>query len=320
MTRKKQRFVPFWGNKEESWTAKSIFDPFLGATFLGPSVLQNWGKGNFLQKCGQSPSQTPYIYKPHTSLGGPCFWLENVKKQREMRKTKAETGKDEKEKETLKHEYPEPFRWGCFMAIFDYKTGDCLRCLTQTCPPTEVHSHNKRQKNTYTACCLRLKPFHPQGFQLSALIFILSAGFITFISKNRTFLRATHLIPQFRGYRGLQREIVRATLEKIANFQGLYSVLIITFLLTLSLPYGKPFLVGIRAKEEGEAEKREEAESKGQYDEEVEEDTSIIIVVFWVGTKAIAHGLYTFLHKAFFLASIVVQFLLSSGFSSPISP
>ena len=38
----------------------------------------------------------------------------------------------------MKHEKPPPFRWGCFMAIFDYKTGDFLRFLTQTCPPTEV--------------------------------------------------------------------------------------------------------------------------------------------------------------------------------------
>ena len=28
------------------------------------------------------------------------------------------------------------------MAIFDYKTGDLLRFLTQTCPPTEVAAAN----------------------------------------------------------------------------------------------------------------------------------------------------------------------------------
>ena len=32
--------------------------------------------------------------------------LENVKKKRERRKTKAEKGKDKKEEETLKHENP----------------------------------------------------------------------------------------------------------------------------------------------------------------------------------------------------------------------
>ena len=53
------------------------------------------------------------------------------------RKTKAEKGKDKKEEETLKHEKNPPFRWGCFMAIFDYKTENFLRFLTQTCSPTE---------------------------------------------------------------------------------------------------------------------------------------------------------------------------------------
>ena len=48
---------------------------------------------------------------------------ENYKAQR-GRKTRAEKGKDKKEEETLKHETRPPFRWGCFMAIFDYKTGD----------------------------------------------------------------------------------------------------------------------------------------------------------------------------------------------------
>ena len=75
---------------------------------------------------------------PNTSLGGPFLGLKKVKKQRERRKTKTEKGKDKEEEETLKHEKPPPFRWGCFMATFDYKTGDFLRFLTQICPPTEV--------------------------------------------------------------------------------------------------------------------------------------------------------------------------------------
>ena len=28
--------------------------------------------------------------------------------------------------------------WGCFLAIFDYKTGDFLRFLTKICPPTDI--------------------------------------------------------------------------------------------------------------------------------------------------------------------------------------
>ena len=44
------------------------------------------------------------------------FRLENVKKQRERRKTKAEKGKDKKGEETSKHE--------------NYISGDILRFLT----------------------------------------------------------------------------------------------------------------------------------------------------------------------------------------------
>ena len=54
----------------------------------------------------------------------------------------AEKGKDRKEEETLKHEKPPPFRWGCFMAIFDYKTGDFWRFLTKICPPSGVRATN----------------------------------------------------------------------------------------------------------------------------------------------------------------------------------
>ena len=91
---------------------------------------------------------------------------------------------------------------------------------------------------------LRLKPFHLRRFQSIALSFLPQDS--CFLSqKTETFLRATPLIPQFRRYPGFQREIVRATLGKL-HFQGFYSVLIISL-----LP------AGIRAKEEGEAEKRE---------------------------------------------------------------
>ena len=63
---------------------------------------------------------------------------------------------------------------------------------------------------------LRLKPFHPWGFQLLVFVFILCARLMVLSLKTETFLRATSLIPQFRRYPGLQREIVRATLEKFA--------------------------------------------------------------------------------------------------------
>ena len=52
----------------------------------------------------------------------------------------AEKGKDKKEEETLKHEKPPPFWWGCFVAIFDYKTGDSLRFSTNICPPSGVRA------------------------------------------------------------------------------------------------------------------------------------------------------------------------------------
>ena len=66
------------------------------------------------------------------------FRLENVKNQRERRKT-AEKGKDEKEQETLKHEKPPPFLGGGLSWPFlTIKLGDFLRFLPQACPPTEV--------------------------------------------------------------------------------------------------------------------------------------------------------------------------------------
>ena len=65
---------------------------------------------------------------PH--WGWAIFRLEYVEEQRERRKTKAEEGKDKEEEGALKHEKPPPFRWGCFMTIFGYKTPFFLRFLT----------------------------------------------------------------------------------------------------------------------------------------------------------------------------------------------
>ena len=79
-----------------------------------------------------------YIYMPNTSLGGAIFRLKKPRSRGREGKTKAEKGKDKEEEETLKHENPHLLGGGCFMAIFDYKTGDFLRFLTQICPPTEV--------------------------------------------------------------------------------------------------------------------------------------------------------------------------------------
>ena len=68
------------------------------------------------------------------------FRFENVKKQRERRKTKAEKGKDKKEEESFKDE-KSPFRWGCFMADFDYRTGELFRFLTQPAHPLRLQPY-----------------------------------------------------------------------------------------------------------------------------------------------------------------------------------
>ena len=91
---------------------------------------------------------------------------------------------------------------------------------------------------------LRLKPFHLRGFQLIVLIFILSAGFLVFVLETETFLRVTPVIPQFRRYPGFQKEAVRVTPEMF-NFSGVLQCFNHRrFLLTLSLPYGKPISSG----------------------------------------------------------------------------
>ena len=52
------------------------------------------------------------------------FRLQDIKKQWERRKTKGEKGKQKKEEKTWRHEKKHPpFRWGFFLAKFNYKTG-----------------------------------------------------------------------------------------------------------------------------------------------------------------------------------------------------
>ena len=80
-----------------------------------------------------------YIYASNPTAWA-IFRRENVKEQRERRKTMAEKGKDKKEEKTSKHEKPPPFWWGCFVAIFDYKTGDVFRFFTNICPPSGVRA------------------------------------------------------------------------------------------------------------------------------------------------------------------------------------
>ena len=85
---------------------------------------------------------------------------------------------------------------------------------------------------------------------------------MVFISKNRTFLRATPLIPQFRRYPGFQRETVRATLEN-CNFSGAWQGFDHRhFLLTLSFPYGKPISRGIRENKKEKQRKKKNNKNK----------------------------------------------------------
>ena len=51
------------------------------------------------------------------------FKHENVKEQRERRKTMAEKGKDKKEEETLKHENPHLFGGGVSWSFLAIKLG-----------------------------------------------------------------------------------------------------------------------------------------------------------------------------------------------------
>ena len=44
-----------------------------------------------------------YLILPKTSSGGQFFWLQDIKKQRERRKTKAEEGRQKKEEDTWRH-------------------------------------------------------------------------------------------------------------------------------------------------------------------------------------------------------------------------
>ena len=65
------------------------------------------------------------------------------------------------------------------------------------------------------------------------------------MTKTETFLRATPLIPQYRRYPGFQKEAVRVTPENVQLFRGGVTVFNHKcFLLTLSLPYGKPISSG----------------------------------------------------------------------------
>ena len=79
--------------------------------------------------------------------------------------------------------------------------------------------------------------------------------------RTETFLRATPVIPQFPRFPGFQREAVRATLEKLQSSGVLQRFNHKHFLLTLSLPYGKPSSSGDSGKKK-EKQRKEEKNDK----------------------------------------------------------
>ena len=125
---------------------------------MPPIFVEKDKKGIFVGKFRVRGHIYIYIIASNP-IGWAIFRGENVKEQREKRKTMAEKGKDEKEEETLKHEKPPPFWWGCFVAIFDYKTWDFLRFFTNICPPSGV-----RAIYIYIYACCRVKTWSKIAF------------------------------------------------------------------------------------------------------------------------------------------------------------
>ena len=80
-----------------------------------------------------NPENPDELKKTKTSSGGQIFRLQDMKKQRGRRKTKAEEDRQENEEETLKHEKPPPFWWGVCWANFNYKV-EMFEILGQTLP------------------------------------------------------------------------------------------------------------------------------------------------------------------------------------------
>ena len=66
-----------------------------------------WGRGGVGER-GFCKGKEYHYSNP---TGWAIFRAENVKEQRERRKTMADKGKDKKEEETLKYENPPPFRF-----------------------------------------------------------------------------------------------------------------------------------------------------------------------------------------------------------------
>ena len=106
---------------------------------------------------------------------------------------------------------------------------------------------------------LRLKPFHLRGFQLISLIFIHSAGFMVFFTKNRYLSKGNTRHSAVSTLSRVSEGSCKGNTWNFSIFQRFYSVLIINvFCWHCRSPMESLFLVGIKAKEEGETEKREE--------------------------------------------------------------
>ena len=128
----------------------------------------------------------------------------------------------------------------------------------------QLHSNAISILHTYTCTyiqgvTLRLKPFHLRGFQLIVLIFILSAGFLFFCTKNRNLSKGNTRHSAVLTLSRVSEGSCKGNTWKCSIFQGLYSVLIIN----VSCWHCRStmeslFPVGIRAKEEGETENSEE--------------------------------------------------------------
>ena len=68
-----------------------------------------------LHSSGVQPEGIASIILPKTSSGGQTFRLQDIKRQRKRRKTKAEEGRRKKEEGTWKHDKRTPFWWGVFL-------------------------------------------------------------------------------------------------------------------------------------------------------------------------------------------------------------
>ena len=113
-------------------------------------------------------------------------------------------------------------------------------------------------KCTYRVLPLDWNLFTYEGFSYFLLFSVFSQDLWFLSLTTETFLRVTPLIPQVSTLSRVSEGNCKGNTWKL-QFSGVLQCFYHKcFLLTLSLFYGKPISSGIRAKEEGEAEKREE--------------------------------------------------------------